>query len=183
MFEIEIKAKITDDQYDKVLNYLNTNFSFFSSVYEKDTYFNGIDRDFAKTDEAFRIRKVIKNDTQQYLVTYKGAKLSSNLKVRKELETAVEDYKTFYSIVTELGFKEVLTVEKQRRYYKNGDFTATLDSVKDLGKFLELEIVADESEDHQISSEKLFSLLKDLGIDKSAATNTSYLEMLLQKNE
>lgn len=178
MFEIEIKAKITDSQYDYVLKYLDKSFSYQGSVFEKDTYFNGIDRDFAKTDEAFRIRKEIKDDKPQYLVTYKGAKLSKNIKVRKELETAVEDYDTFYEIITALGFKEVATVEKQRLYYKNDKYTATLDTVEGLGKFLELEIVADESEDYGIYTEKLFSLLNELGVDNSAATNTSYLEML-----
>ncbi len=183
MIEIEIKAKLTELQYLNVKTYLDTNFTYNGSVGETDLYFNGIDRDFAKTDEAFRIRKEVKNDITTVYITYKGSKLSKNIKARQELEVAVADYDTMLKITKALGFKEVATVEKQRHYYKSGDITATLDNVTRLGYFIELEMLALETDDLTKYSDLLFSLLDKLGIEKSAATNTSYLEMLLNIQE
>src|SRR5437764_14503600 len=49
---------------------------------EADHYFNAPDRDFARTDEAFRLRRV---GSSNYL-TYKGPKQPAEVKVRTELE-------------------------------------------------------------------------------------------------
>ena len=54
---------------------------------EEDHYFNAADRDFARTGEAFRLRRI---GSKNYF-TYKGAKQPGTLKVRLESEIALPD--------------------------------------------------------------------------------------------
>jgi len=53
---------------------------------EADHYFNAPDRDFAKTDEAFRLRRIGTNNR----ITYKGPKQGGPAKTRTEVELALE---------------------------------------------------------------------------------------------
>src|SRR5215208_5003779 len=49
---------------------------------EADHYLNAPDRDFARTDEAFRLRRI----GERNLLTYKGPRLDATSKTRKEIE-------------------------------------------------------------------------------------------------
>ncbi|PKP56980.1 MAG: class IV adenylate cyclase, partial [Candidatus Altiarchaeales archaeon HGW-Altiarchaeales-1] len=56
MLEVEVKAKINDlEKFEKRLNEINA--KFLKKEIQEDIYFNHPCRDFAKTDEALRIRK------------------------------------------------------------------------------------------------------------------------------
>lgn len=64
MIEVEVKLALTDSK--RVEQKLRKDgFVLQKIVRETDTYFNGVDRDFRKTDEALRVRKteVLKNVT------------------------------------------------------------------------------------------------------------------------
>lgn len=181
MLEIELKIALTKQQYKKIKNYFDDKFQYSGSVIESDVYFNGIDRDFSKTDETFRLRKVERETNTSVFVTYKGAKLNKAIKARKELEVSVSDYGTMLGVISSLGFKEAAHVKKQRYYYTDGSITATLDDVNGLGEFLELEILAPDQDDVDKYSAQLFDLLSTLKLDRKAVTTSSYLEMLLKK--
>src|ERR1043165_1054967 len=56
------------------------------AIQEADHYFNSPDRDFGKTDEAFRLRSIgVENR-----VTYKGPKQGGPTKTRTEIEIGLE---------------------------------------------------------------------------------------------
>jgi adenylate cyclase class 2 len=117
---------------------------------ESDHYFNAPDRDFARTDEAFRLRRI---DTANFL-TYKGPKQPGTVKVRTELEIRLRDgdeaAEQFMQLLAHLGYRPVAIVRKQRRYYhlERGSFAliVCLDEVEQLGRFVEVEIVAPEEQ-------------------------------------
>src|SRR4051794_22841184 len=52
------------------------------TVVEADQYFNAPDRDFARTDEAFRLRRL----GERNFFTYKGPKQPAAVKKRREIE-------------------------------------------------------------------------------------------------
>ena len=55
MIEVEVKLALTDSK--RVEQKLRKDgFVLQKIVRETDTYFNGVDRDFRKTDEALRVR-------------------------------------------------------------------------------------------------------------------------------
>jgi adenylate cyclase class 2 len=141
-----------------------------------DTYFNSPDRDFAKTDEALRIRSV----DGRSVMTYKGKKLDTLSKTREEFETPV-DGGTTRSILLALGFRESGVVRKTRKVYRYENMTICLDKVDELGEFMEVEIGAES--DIEGHSKQIFSFLEKLGIGEEDSIRTSYLEMVLENQK
>jgi len=148
-----------------------------------DQYFNAPDRDFARTDEALRLRRI----GAANFVTYKGPKRDTQTKTRTEIEVglasgdqAAED---FARLVTHLGFRPVAVVRKQRRVFhllRDGfALEICLDEVADLGCFVEVEILAKE-EALEGARGVLLQAAADLGL--SASERRSYLELLLARN-
>ncbi|WP_305063974.1 class IV adenylate cyclase [Methanococcoides sp.] len=137
-----------------------------------DVYYNSPHRDFAKTDEALRLRSV-DGGTR---MTYKGKKLDEVSKTREEFETPVDGVAA-RGILNALGFFESGVVKKTRDIYKYDDITICFDNVEGLGEFVEVELVADS--DVQGHREKLFGFLEMIGSKKEDSIRTSYLEMLM----
>src|SRR5262245_39530456 len=85
MLEIELKFPTTDfaavEQHMKRMNAAAQ-----PTIDEADHYFNAPDRDFGKTDEAFRLRSI----GEQNRVTYKGPKHPGPAKTRTEIEIPIE---------------------------------------------------------------------------------------------
>jgi adenylate cyclase class 2 len=180
MLEIEMKFPIAD------ISKLESKFTALpakeaESISEADHYFNAPDRDFAKTDEALRLRRI----GEKSHVTYKGPRTDRHTKTRKEIEVPLGDdpanAEGFMEILTHLGYRPVAVVRKQRRILKleRGGFPVEicLDRVDELGDFVELEIVAGEDK-LDAAKATLHSLAAELGL--SQAERRSYLELLLQ---
>src|SRR5262249_22098330 len=106
---------------------------------EADHYFNAPDRDFAQTDEAFRLRRIGGGNRP----TYKGPKRQASVKVRTELEVPLapgdQAAADMARLLTHLGYRPVAVVRKRRRVYhlERGGFALTvcLDEVEGLGRF------------------------------------------------
>ena len=173
MIEVEVKLALTDSK--RVEQKLRKDgFVLQKIVRETDTYFNGVDRDFRKTDEALRVRKteVLKN------VTYKGPKLEETSMTRKELEIPIEDDAAMSELLVALGYHPVPSVIKCRKYLVLDHMTACLDSVEGLGEYLELEILVEQEEDRQQALQQIEERLLSLGYSMQDTTRISYLSML-----
>lgn len=175
MIEVEVKVRADHSKVRTVLKKIGA--VKVGVEIQSDTYFAAPYRDFAKTDEALRIRSL----DGQAVLTYKGPKLDGVSKTREELETPVEEATTT-EILHALGFSEAGIVCKQREVFKAGEITVCLDAVEGLGEFLEVEIVAETEKDLDISRGKLFELLKQFGAGEKDSIRTSYLEMVLEKS-
>jgi adenylate cyclase, class 2 len=146
-----------------------------------DHYFNAPDRDFARTDEALRLRRI----STANFVTYKGPKQDAQTKTRTEIEVPLAEgpaaAEAFVRILTHLGYRAVAVVEKQRRIYhlERGPFSLEicLDDVEGLGRFVEIEIVAPEE---QLADAR--RVVQDLAAALGLRTSErrSYLELLLE---
>src|SRR5207302_4218834 len=148
---------------------------------EADHYFNAPDRDFAKTDEALRLRRI----GEKNFVTYKGPRIDTQTKTRKEIEVPVGDgaahAEAFCDVLVHLGYRPVAIVRKQRRIYhleRDGfPLEICLDEVEQVGRFAELEIVACEDK-LDAARTTLMNVAKELGLSQSE--RRSYLELLLK---
>ena len=141
--------------------------------YEHDVYFAHPCRDFAQTDEAIRIRR----DVEGITLTYKGPKVDAETKSREEIKLKVKDFESARRILERLGFKPVAEVKKFRKIYGFGDAIICVDEVEDLGKFVEIEI---EAENLGVK-EKVFHIAEQLGYSREDSIRESYLELILQK--
>ena len=192
MIEVEIKLPVRDRRnLQKKLE--EDGFVKSRLVRETDRYFNGVDRDFKKTDEAFRIRKTewlersaLKEDSvltgdvpeQTTYITYKGPKLGNVGMSREELETTVGDAKVMREILISLGYRPVQPVVKTRQYYSHKDMTACVDQVTGLGDYLELEIIVETEAEREGALQRIENVLVSLGYSMKDTTRHSYLSML-----
>lgn len=192
MFEIEIKAILTSQNFREVMESSNDlGFTVCWRGIEEDVYYNGNDRDFRQTDEALRIRTqrtldpVIGTTT---LLTYKGPKVIGPTQSRTELETIIEDDDVIRDILDHLGYASVMTVRKTRveleGEYPYEGYHICIDRVDDLGDFIEIERVLSEDateSDKTAATEAIFALLALLGVPASDIEDKTYLELLLAK--
>jgi adenylate cyclase class 2 len=147
---------------------------------EVDLYFAHPARDFAKTDEALRIRR----KGQSHYLTYKGPKIDATTKTRREIELPLGSEEGSAAAWTELlkmlGFSPVAEVRKSRRKagvaWQGRQIEASLDEVERLGTFAELELVVEEN-DLEPAKACIASLAAALGL--VGGQRRSYLELLL----
>ena len=149
-------------------------------VRQTDTYFNHPARDFGLTGETVRVR----DTAGRAALTYKGPLVDGETKSRRETEidlagtTARERMVDWLEAV---GFRPVGTVEKLRHAWAlvRADRTVeiALDDVVGLGRFVELETLADDR-DFPAARGLLLALAGELEL--SAAERRGYLTMLLE---
>ncbi|MFX1588621.1 MAG: class IV adenylate cyclase [Promethearchaeota archaeon] len=195
MIEVEIKVGISNPA--EIKNMLEKNNAFYkSSLYHQDTYFNmpkGL-RDFKETDEALRVRKSLEfnkkdeKETKKIIcsITYKGKKIDSITKTRKEIEVNLDDFEKIIEILKVLGFQEFLTIKKERELYeveyKSKKLSLLVDFIPILNRyFLEVEIMAENVNDVENFRNILLKFLNLLGIDKKESIRKSYLELIMDK--
>ncbi|WNY23290.1 hypothetical protein MmiHf6_05950 [Methanimicrococcus hongohii] len=179
MYEVEVKVRMP---HAEMKNDLIESGAVFSGTEEqKDTYFNSPDRDFAKTDEALRIRNV----NGEGELTYKGKKIDKVSKTRPEYNSPV-DADEMEQILLALGYFVSGAVNKRREVYKWNRFTIGFDDVEGLGEFVEVESdLRDASSGTEIQNEvkRIFEFLGKYGLSEKDSITTSYLEMVLEKQK
>lgn len=174
MLEIEVKAKVkSEKKLEEKLRKIGAKFD--KEVGEEDIYFSHPSRDFGKTDEALRLRKM-KKPRKAFFLTYKGKKIDKLTKTREEITVDIgsqSDYEKTRDILLRLGFKEVMEIKKRRKLYKFKDFLISIDFVKNLGTFAEI-----EKKSKKYDAKEMLGFMKRLGLGKSITK--SYLELLME---
>ncbi len=172
MLEVEAKAYLPEPERI-ITSILELGGREIYFTVQRDTYYRHPGRDFAQTDEALRIRE----EEGRSFITYKGPKLDAETKSREELEVPLVDPKDLGMLLLRLDFEPVAVVEKRRRAYMVGTLEVTVDEVKGLGYFLEVE--AKNCDDLEEGKAKVLGLLDTLGLDH--LERRSYLELLLER--
>lgn len=194
MLEVEVKFKLKDEkEYTENLKALGA--KYVVDINHTDTYYKlpkGL-RDFAKTDEALRLRKIEEIDTRitetlQHKfsadLTYKGPKLDKETKTRKEIVTPVGDPENMHIILQSLDFRPIITLHKYRRLFSLEQdglrIEILLDKVEDLeGYYSECEIMASTEAEMEAGKKIIFGLMEQLGYTKKDSILTSYLELVI----
>ena len=180
MYEVEVKVRADHERVRDRLQ--DAEAAEIGSVEQEDTYYNAPHRDFAATDEALRIRRETAAEHTTANLTYKGPLVDRDSKTRKEIETTVGSTTAMDRILDALGFAPVATVHKHRERFGIEDFTITLDSVEELGEFLEIEAEAPE-EEIDTTRQEAFEVLRKLDLDPEDQIRTSYLELVLETRD
>lgn len=176
MIEVEVKAKIDNfEDMEKRLNELGAEKT--KKEFQEDLYFNSPVVDYAKSDEALRIRTTKQNEDINIFITYKGPKIDKNSKTRKEIEIGIEDSDKCSEIFEAIGFKKVRIVRKNRQYFTYKNFEITLDDIEGLDPYMEIEIALEDGSDYNDAQNSIFKLFEKLGITEGFE-RTSYMELL-----
>lgn len=182
-FEVEQKFHV-DDLGEIERRLLELGAIAAEDVWQVDRYFNHPARDFASTDEALRIRSVGETN----FLTFKGPRQAAAVKTREEIELPLGDSQgvaeQMASVLESLSFQPVATVRKRRREmrlsWREAKFNCALDEVEGVGRFVELELLADTT-GLTAAQEKIAALAERLQL--SRVENSSYLALLLAGND
>jgi adenylate cyclase class 2 len=180
-YEVEQKYRVAS--HESVLAALSARgITVGEPIEQIDCYYRHPQRDFAETDEAFRLRTV----GEQNFMTYKGPKIDAETKTRHEEEVRLADgpeaHTTCDAILRNLSFEPVATVVKRRRSatteIRGFVVELALDEVPQVGQFVELEISVDsEAAPLEAAKQALADLAGELGL--SEIERRSYLELQL----
>jgi adenylate cyclase class 2 len=179
-YEVELKFPLVDPQRVRAeLDALGAEPG--DALVQVDRYFNHPSRDFGETDEAFRIRQI----GDENRVTYKGPKVDSRTKTRREIEIVFgespADAERFAEMMRLLGFREVRTVRKRRLPFEltweDREVEVSLDEVDELGTFFEIETLADD-DSRDAARDAILRLAERLNLADSE--RKSYLCLLLE---
>lgn len=179
MREIEIKATISSVQ--SVIDRLATRgVTVTSPVKQRDRVYGQIGVDGATENSApwLRIRTETKNGTTKHIFTLKRS--ITNQLDSIEHETVVEDAIESENIVTQLGFELYSDLTKTRQKAVIGDVEICLDTVENLGTFIEAEKLTADEVEYEVIVVELWTILESIGVKRDDEVRDGY-DVLMNK--
>ena len=177
MKEVEILFKINEKKAQELQEKLKD--FFIEKIREIDTYFYPSHKEFLVSDngrENLRVRDTSqKNELTYKKVIYKKGKYSHSI----EKNVNVSDARKAIEILETLGFRAHLIVNKERETFESQDFHITIDNVKNLGIFVEIEWKG-HAENEKKAMRCCLEKASELGLEK--VQDKGYLRLLEEKN-
>lgn len=183
MEKVEVELKFPLENAKELIEKLS-NISLPVTSWQKDTYFIPPHRNFIQQSpisEWFRIRE---SRGEKVVLNYKNWH-NKHGECEKavscdEAETEIEDVNALRTILRSLDFKEIIVVEKERRNWKHNNAAISVDSVKGLGDFIEI-----EADGYFINVEKakehLYRVLEELEARTGEQNFKGYPHLILEK--
>lgn len=165
----EIEVKVPVDLQEAQRKIKEKGGKFRKKVNQKDLYFK-------TSDEEKEILRVRKTDGKTIL-GYKKIEKSDN-SVFNELEVEVIDSDKMIDILDNLGFEEKVEIQKDRWYYDLDGVTLELNDIKDLGSYLDFEVISD---DEDKAKKKIYGAINELDYSKDDIEPRLYYELLEEK--
>lgn len=166
--EIEIKATFEDkDTLKSKLASLGAKPE--KEKHQVDEYYNHPSRDTRKTKEYLRLRYK-PGDTKAIFAYH--VNIADG--VTKEYEVPIENLATFKDILKGLNFPLLGIIDKKREIYRIGEFIISIDEVKDIDNFIEIEVDGEESEVLEKKAQCI-AMLEKLGLSKNNLCQSVWL--------
>ena len=183
MEEIEILVEVYDN-IDSVRDKLK-DFKQLGAKHTIDKYYYDPKRTElkpSKSGELFHCLRLRKKDNDYY-ITYKDDVFEDNKWLySNEYETKVDDIITLETIFNKLGLVSFIEIDNLKETYIYDDYEIVLESVKDLGLFLEVEYIGNDKNNIKDIKEKIQTFIDNLNIDVSEELNVGKPELYLKKH-
>lgn len=190
--EIEIRFKIVKNDLELLTQWLNSNADYIKETYQLDYYLDNPLKSFKFKDSSGNL------DSEYYLrvrhdrekgdsVCLKIWDLSNPDGISRnidEIEYKVEDIQEPMKLFNSLGYTDKDKVEKTRKAYKSKDgmFEIAIDEVKDLGVFVEVELLEQIEGDYTEGLKVIHNQLRLIGLTRIDVQKRGYLSMLWNKD-
>jgi len=168
--EIGIKIKISLKKYNYLDSFLQNNAKFIYESHQHDIYYK-INKN---NSEYLRIRKHGNKKT----LTYK--KWQNNIDC-DEYEVEINSIKNLDKIFNILGLKQIVVVDKIRKIYNYNKYEISLDNVKKLGYFIEIEI-KNITQDLKDEYKELLTMAKTLNLNIEDIEYNRYSYQIINKD-
>jgi len=167
--EIEIKLKVNEKEYNRILNLIKNHSINKANVNQIDTYYILTDRNFDQ--EWLRIR----NENGKYIFNYKKKIDNSHY---EKYDVLFDNINNLNKILSALGVQKLGTINKERATYIYKDkYEFSFDNVKDIGNFTEIELI-NKSEDFEKDFCDLLNVLEELKIDLNMIETKKYIDYI-----
>ncbi len=161
--ETEVKIPVNDLEIVRSLLEESAAKCIEAMARETNTLYDTAQRQISQQGHTLRLRSY----AGRSVVTHKGAiNYLGSIKIREELEFAVDDLETFAAFLEKLGFQPSLRYEKDREEWRIDDMLITLDHTP-MGDFVEIE--------GQIAA--ISGIAEDLDLSLDDAVRGSYLSL------
>ncbi len=182
---IEIEIQVTVEDTKDLLSFLESQGTFQWEKQQIDEYFSPTSNNFLDVrpvKEWLRLR----NAGGTCSVNYKNWHYDENGKSNHcdEYETKVENSDQMKHILTALGYTSIAIVDKIRKTWLYNDYEIALDSVKNLGEFVEIEYVGKDTEvDPKKIADEMVEFLKEHNCGKIEKNYVGYPFLILFPEE
>ena len=180
--EVEIKLPLDEKGFARVRERLQKMAKFIKSTSQVDDYFTPAHRDFVAPKYPFEWLSIRKRG-DKFILNYKHfhpeeAEAKTHC---DEFETEVGKADKLEKIFSSLNLRKLATIDKQRETYDlNGEFEIALDTVKELGHFIEIEAMKDMG-GVAATRAKLLEFARFLGLDPANEDKRGYPFLLMRK--
>mgnify|MGYP006295088325 CR=1 FL=1 len=144
--ETELKIRVADADADAARAAVEAAGGvFLAEVRQTDTFWDRPDGSLRKADRAVRLRRTELREAgaeppdPRPLLTCKGPRQPGRMKVRREDQTHVDDAPAVEAALTTAGLTAAMVVQKNRRSYRLGDCRVEIDTLPQIGTFVEIE--------------------------------------------
>ena len=177
--ETEIKIKISEKEYNKLINFFENNAKFLTENKQLDTYYQPTYRKFLNNKEINEWLRIGKRGNKKIL-NYKNW---HDHMYCDEYEVEIDNSENLDKIFNILGLEEIAVVDKQRKTYLYlNKYEVALDYVKKLGYFIEIE-VKNYSKNPIDEYNDLLKLAKRLNLSLNNIDKKGYPFHIIYKNQ
>jgi len=161
--EIELKFRLANPE--QLASYLiESGFREVADTNQVDVYYDHNNTSFLEKKPIVNWLRLRRSPNGKQTVNFKEwiyPEDSDRATACDEYETSIGDYNVLANILLKLGHQELVRVDKHRRSYSNDTVEISIDVVKGLGSFIELEYQGGEQSIEK-ATQCLYELLKDI---------------------
>jgi len=142
--EIEIKIPVDKETFFNVKEKLQQVAEFVKASQQSDEYFTPAHRNFVSPKFPFEWLSIRKRGDKTILNYKHWHPENSEFTTHcDEFETEIKNPDGLKKVFSAIDLKALVTVDKEREVYVTDEFEIALDSVKELGYFVEIEAMKD----------------------------------------
>ena len=175
MIEVERKFRLSDQQKQAIEEKLQSRHRDVVTVRQSDKVFlQGIDS-FAEFKQGLPIMR-LRTEDDTVTLTYKRCINDTGDTVEHEL--MIGDADTMQAILDEMDYRLVTRVGKDRLEVKEGSIVFALDTVDELGSFLEIEILAENTDNLSGLERQIMETARVYGLTEADIEPKKYDRMI-----
>jgi adenylate cyclase class 2 len=180
--EVEIKIRLDEGEFSRAREAVRKAAKLVGSSSQVDRYLTPIHRNLVAPRYPWEWLSIRKRGGKAIL-NYKhwhpaGAERHTHC---DEYETELGSPEQLEKLLKALDFRELVTVEKERETFNlKGELEIAMDSVKGLGKFIEIEALKDFG-GVAATRQRIMDFAKSIGLDTSMLDKRGYPYLLMEK--
>ena len=178
MKNIEIEVQVKLQKTKPLIDFLQKNAKLTGTQRQIDKYYTPKHRNFLakeKVNEWLRLRESEKGSS----INYKNWKTSSDGRTHHcdEFETKIDNLQSLEKIFAAINHKQICCVDKTRIIYKYKNYEISIDKVKNIGQFVEIEFLGETNKKPKEITAEMVEFLKSLKVGKISRNFRGYAYM------